>query len=108
MGAVQALGRAYLLTGDRKYAHKALVLLHRYAEVYPEMDYEPQSRYGTMMRAMGRSYPGKIAYNTWETDLVTALVECYDACWETIDTDEQLHRETRKNGKEIRSLIEAN
>src|SRR5688500_15833475 len=56
MGVIAAPGRAYLFPGDKRYAHNALVLLHRYAEVYPEMDYEPQSRYGTMMRAMGRSY----------------------------------------------------
>src|SRR5687767_6404942 len=108
MHVVPALGRAYLLTGDKRYAHKALVLLHRYAEVYPEMDYESQSRYGTMMRAMGRSYSGKIAYNTWETDLVTALVESYDACWDAIDSDADLQRMTGKSGEQIRAFIEAN
>lgn len=108
MPVMHALGRAYLLTGDERYAHKALVLLHRYAEVYPEMDYESQSRYGTMMRAMGRRYPGKIAYNTWETDLVTALAEAYDACWDAIDGDEELQRFTGKSGKQIRAFIEAN
>src|SRR5256885_6521657 len=104
MGAVQALGRAYLLTGDRKYAHKALVLLHRFAGVYPEMDYEPQSRYGTMMRAMGQRYPGKLVYNTWETDLITYLCEAYDACWDTIDGDEQLRNQTGKSGEQIRAF----
>ncbi|HEV2296803.1 MAG TPA: heparinase II/III family protein [Tepidisphaeraceae bacterium] len=108
MNVMHALGRAYLLTGDQRYAHKALVLLHRYAEVYPEMDYESQSRYGTMMRAMGRSYSGKIAYNTWETDLVTALAEAYDASWDAIDGDEQLQKQTGKSSKQIRAFIEAN
>ena len=106
--AMHALGRAYLLTGDKRYAHKALVLLHRYAEVYPEMDYETQSRYGLAMRAMGQSYSGKIAYNTWETDLVTALAEAYDACWDTIDGDTQLQKEIGQSGRQIRAFIEAN
>ena len=105
---MHALGRAYLLTGDPRYAHKALVLLHRYAEVYPEMDYESQSRYGTLMRAMGRRYSGKIAYNTWETDLVTALAEAYDACWDAVDADRALQRSTGKSGAQIRAFIEAN
>jgi hypothetical protein len=105
---MHALGRAYLLTGDKRYAHKALVLLHRYAEVYPEMDYETQSRYGLLMRAQGGHYPGKIAYDTWETDLVTALAECYDACWDAIDVDRELQHETGKDGQQIRAFIEAN
>src|SRR4051812_28917284 len=105
---VQALGRAYLLTGDKKYAHKAMVLLHRFAEVYPEMDHEPQSRYGTMMRAMGQHYPGKFVNHIWETGLVTYLCEAYDVCWDAIDADELLQKETGKSGEQTRSFIEAN
>src|SRR5688572_23000361 len=108
MNVMHALGRAYLITGDKRYAHKALVLLHRYAEVYPEMDYGAQSRYGALMRARGSDYPGKIAYNTWETDLVTALAEAYDACWDAIDSDVELQKLTGKTGEKIRALIEAN
>lgn len=108
MNVMHALGRAYLLTGDKRYAHKALVLLHRYAEVYPEMDYGAQSRYGLLMRAQGKDYPGKIAYNTWECDLVTALAEAYDACWDAIDTDIELQQFTGKSGQQIRAFIEAN
>src|SRR4051794_36421327 len=90
MPVMHALGRAYLLTGEKRYAHKALVALHRYAEVYPEMDYGAQSRYGALMRAQSKDYPGKISYAIWETDLVTALAEAYDACWETVDGDREL------------------
>lgn len=108
MNVVQALGRAYLLTGDKRYAHKALVLLHRYAEVYPEMDYGAQSRYGALMRAQGKDYPGKLVYNTWEADFVTVLVEAYDECWDAIDSDGDLQALARKDGKQIRAVIEAN
>ena len=70
--AVTALGRAYVLTGDKRYAHKALVALHRFAEVYPAMDHANQSRYGAMMKALGRDYPGKIVNHIWETDMMSA------------------------------------
>ena len=105
---VQALSRAYVLTEDRRYAHKALVALHRFAEVYPEMDHAPQSRYGTMMKALGQDYPGKIVNRIWETDMVTALAEAYDACWDAIDEDAELQRATGKTGEQIRAFIEAN
>jgi hypothetical protein len=108
MNVMHALGRAHLLTGDKRYAHKALVALYRYAQVYPEMDYGAQSRYGALMRAQGKDYPGKIAYNTWETDLVTALAEAYDASWETIDGDTELQKFTGKSGQQIRAFIEPN
>lgn len=106
--AVLALGRAYLLTGDKRYAHKALVALYRFAEVYPSMDHAGQSRYGQMMRALGRDYPGKIVNLIWETDMMTALAEAYDACWDAIDGDEALQKFTGKTGEEIRAFIEAN
>lgn len=102
------LSRGYLITGDRKYAHAALVLVHRYAEVYPAMDHAPQSRYGTMMRGLGQDYPGKIVNRIWETDMVTSLVEAYDACWDSIDADDALQKQTGKTGAEIRRFIEAN
>ena len=108
MNVMHALGRAHLITGDERYAHKALVLLHRFAEVYPEMDYGAQSRYGALMRAQGKDYPGKVVNHIWETDFVTALTEAYDACWDTIDRDAQLQRTTGKTGQEIRAFIEAN
>ena len=108
MNVMHALGRAYLLTGDERYAHKALVLLHRYAQVYPEMDYGAQSRYGALMRAQGKDYPGKVVNHIWETDFVTALTEAYDACWPAIDGDEPLQRMTGKTGEQIRAFIEAN
>ena len=106
--AVTALARAYVLTGDKRYSHKALVALHRFAEIYPDMDHEAQSRYGSMMRAMGRKYPGKIVNLIWETDMMTALAEAYDFCWDAIDRDAELQRETGKTGQEIRDFIETN
>jgi hypothetical protein len=105
---VLALGRAYLLTGDARYAHKAAAMLQRIAEVYPAMDYETQSRYGQMMRARGTHYPGKVVNAIWETGLITNLADAYDAVWDSIDHDEALQQSTGKTGEQIRSFIEAN
>lgn len=102
------LGNAYLITGDKRYAHKVAAMLHRIAEVYPAMDHAKQSRYGEMMAARGADYPGKVVNAIWETGLAQCLAEGYDAVWETIDGDEALHKSTGKTGEQIRSFIEAN
>ena len=84
-GGLAALGRAYLLTGEARYAHKAAVLLARIAEVYPNMEHESQSRYGQLMAEKdGTRYSGKIVNAIWETYLVAQFAETYDAIWETI------------------------
>lgn len=98
------LSRAYLLTGDRTYAHKAAALLYRIAEVYPGMDYEYQSRYGTL----SPGYNGKILNHIWETGVVRNLAEAYDNIWDAIDDDEALQQATGLRGEEIRAFIEAN
>ncbi|HND61397.1 MAG TPA: heparinase II/III family protein [Opitutaceae bacterium] len=104
-----ALGHAYLLTGDRRYAHTAAVMLHRVAEVYPNMDYESQSRYGQMMQEIdGSRYQGKAVNAIWETYQGAQYAETYDAIWETIDVDTALQQFLGKDGRSIRSFIEAN
>jgi hypothetical protein len=105
---VQALGRAYLLTDRKAYAHKALVILHRIAEVYPEMDYAKQSRYGEMMAAQGVDYPGKVVNAIWECTVAQSLAEAYDAVWSAADGDAALQQETHRSSGEIRAFIEAN
>jgi hypothetical protein len=102
------LGRAYLLTGDKRYAHKAAIMLHRMAEVYPSMDHANQSRYGLMEKAKGHTYNGKVVNLIWETSLIQNAAEAYDAVWETIDNDEELQKFYGKTGVGVRSFIEAN
>ena len=102
------LGRAYLLTGDKRFAHKAAVMLHRMAEVYPSMDHANQSRYGLISKSEGRTYNGKVLNLIWETLLIQNASEAYDAVWETIDGDQELQKFYGKNGESIRSFIEAN
>lgn len=102
------LARAYLLTGEKRYAHKALVMLYRMAEVYPSMDHEAQSRYGLMSRAENRKYPGKVVNHIWECFLIQDAAQAYDMVWDAVDEDMELQRFLGKSGMEIRAFIEAN
>ncbi len=109
IGGLAALGRAYLLTGEKRYAHKAAVILHRNAEVYPNMDHESQSRYGQLMaESAGSRYTGKIINAIWETYFVAQFAETYDAIWETLDGDTALLTAAGRTGAELRGFIEAN
>ncbi|GGM94532.1 hypothetical protein GCM10010967_29800 [Dyadobacter beijingensis] len=102
------LAHAYLLTGDKRYAHKAAVMLYRLAEVYPAMDHAVQSRYGLMERMKGHTYNGKILNLIWEASLIQNAAEAYDAIWDSIDADRELQQATGKSGEQIRAFIEAN
>jgi len=108
MPAILNLGRAYLLTGDKRYSHKAAVMLYRLAEVYPSMDYQNQSYFALQRKAAGGKYLGKVFNSIWETDFTRDYAECYDAVWNTIDDDAALQNLYHKNGEQIRSFIEAN
>ena len=103
-----ALGRAYLLTGDARYAHKAAVLLRRIAEVYPNMDYESQSRFGEILAAKGERYTGKVVNAIWESYLIAGFAEAYDAIWPSLDGDTALQRLYGQDGPAMRAFIEAN
>lgn len=106
---VFALGHAYLLTGDARYAHKAAVLLRRIAEVYPNMDFERQSDFGARMAGEGTRYTGKILGAIWEADFSAAqLAETYDDIWPTIDGDTALQKLYGQTGEQLRAFIEAN
>ncbi len=103
-----ALSRAYLLTGDTRYAERAGFMLYRLAQVYPSMDHENQSRYGLMEKMKGGRYSGKILNKIWETQLIRNVAEAYDHVWNYIDKAASLQRYSGKTGKEIRAFIEAN
>lgn len=102
------LAHAYLLTGDKRYAHKAAVMLYRLGEVYPSMDHANQSRYGLMEKMKGQTYNGKILNLIWEASLIQNAAEAYDAVWDSIDGDADLQKATGKTGVQIRAFIEAN
>ncbi|NUP99078.1 MAG: heparinase II/III family protein, partial [Armatimonadetes bacterium] len=98
------LSRAYLLTGDRRYAHQAAAMLARIADIYPDMDHEFQSRYGSL----SPGYSGKILNHIWETGVIQNLAETYDNIWDAIDGDTELQRLRGQSGEQIRDLIERN
>ena len=76
--ACQGLKRAYLLTGDPVYAHKAGILLARIADVYPGMHWSFWARLG-FFNSDGLSGRGRIYGRIWEPGLLIAFTECYDA-----------------------------
>lgn len=85
--ATLALARAYLLTANEAYAHKAGVLLTRIAEDYPRMDINRQSRYAAEFVP---SYTGKIVNAIWETGTARDLAEAWDAVNQVVLADAAL------------------
>ncbi len=102
--AVDQLARAYVLTGDRKYARKAAVMLDRIAEVYPDMNYAHQSRYGQLMN--GR-YQGKILNAIWETGVLERLAIAYDSIFDALVGTDPI-KLTDRTSQDVRANIEAN
>ena len=86
---VQKLSRAFTLTDERKYAHKAAVLLDRIADVYPEMDLKPLTDLG-FHHSHGGTGEGRIEGCIWETFVVQHLAEGYDAIFDGIQGDAEL------------------
>ena len=84
MGGLTALSRAYLLDGDARYAHKALVILDRLSEVYPDMDHSKQSMYAA---DLSPGYDGKMFNLIAETGTVRQLCEALDAVRDAIPSD---------------------
>jgi len=87
-GGVWALARAYTLTSDKQYAHKAAVLLDRIADVYPEMDFYPLSRMG-FEHSHGGSGKGRIVGCIWESTRYNSAY-AYDWIYDGIQDDDEL------------------
>ncbi|MBN1542206.1 heparinase II/III family protein, partial [candidate division KSB1 bacterium] len=69
-----ALSRAYLLTGDPVYAHKAAILLGRIADFYPHMSFTDQSCSADHKRA---AMPGRILEAAEEVGLARDLTKAF-------------------------------
>lgn len=74
---IGTLANAYLYTGDKKYAHKAAILLDRIADVYPDMDWKPYADKG-WYHSDGGAGNGKIGGSIWETNTAQHFADCYD------------------------------
>ncbi|MGH7956601.1 MAG: hypothetical protein ACREH8_06285, partial [Opitutaceae bacterium] len=74
---LSALADAYVYTGDKRYAHKAAILLDRIADVYPAMDWRPYADRG-WFHADGNSGIGKISGRIWESITAARFCDDYD------------------------------
>lgn len=77
LGAVDTLSSAYLYTGEQRYAHKALIMLDRIADLYPEYDWAPYAKLG-YYHSDGGGGRGKIQGAIWETGTITTLATAVD------------------------------
>lgn len=82
--AVTNLSIAYQITGDEKYARKAIVMLDRIADLYPEMDHNKQSRYAA---EFSPTYTGRIVNRIWEVGTATSLASAYDSVFDLLASD---------------------
>ena len=102
--ACSALREAFLLTGERVYAHKAGVLLARIADVYPDMDWSFWARHG-FFNSDGLSGRGRIYGRIWEPGLLKAFTECFDLVRSAWNDEDELFRFLR--AKQLRhGLVE--
>ncbi len=104
---LNALSRAWLLTGDRTYAHKCGVLLARLASEYPNHD-DRQDRlwaapYGGRHPHYEWKGGGMITDLIWETFCTEDAVLAYDAIREYLDTDPELIAYLKAKGMPIES-----
>lgn len=83
ISATKTLAYAYALTSDPLYAHKAGVLLDRFADIYPHIDYSfvARNRWGI---SDGGSRKGMIQGRIWETWTARDLSYAYDVCYEAL------------------------
>ena len=79
---------AYVLTGDKRHARKAAVILSRIAVLYPDMDYYYWNR-NPEHNPSGKRIPGKILDRIWENFLVKRLLKTYDLVHDAVVDDQE-------------------
>ncbi len=87
VNGIGALGNAYSVTGDAKYAHKAAVLLDRVADLYPAFDFAKQAEVYEV--------PGAAGYvSTWHDACgeTRTMGMAYDQIFDAIKGDKELVR----------------
>ncbi len=85
VAGVKRLAEAYLVTGDPAYAHKAMVLLDRIADLYPTFDFKSQA-----IMYEGPAHAGYVS--TWHDacEEVRELALAYDQVREAVQEDTTL------------------
>jgi hypothetical protein len=106
--ATEHLGRAYALTGDRRYARAAAILLFRLAQEYPD-GFDKRNR-ATTGRYCYRS--GTILNAYWSAGDLAPFARAWDLIFDAIDDDARLagflcsKEPTVHSGSDIRWFIE--
>lgn len=85
VGGASNLAAAYVVTGDRAYAHKAGVLLDRVADLYPSFDFGKEG-------VMYEGPPARGYVSTWHDACVEVrmLALAYDQVFEALRDDREL------------------
>ncbi|MCC6585169.1 MAG: heparinase II/III family protein [Bryobacterales bacterium] len=86
---VRNLATAYTMTGDKRYAHKAGVLLDRIADIWPTFDYATQGLVYERAR-YGGGVAGYVWYAITSAYTVMYLTTAYDQVFDGIKDDKQL------------------
>ncbi|MBI3920423.1 MAG: heparinase II/III family protein [Armatimonadetes bacterium] len=84
-GGVQKLSAAYTITGEKKYSHKAAVLLDRVADLYPTFDFGKEG-------VMYEGPPSAGYISTWHDacEETRELALAFDQIFEALDGDPEL------------------
>jgi len=85
VGGATKLAQAYVVTGDRRYAHKAGVLLDRVADLYPTFDFQAQAL--VYERPLATGY-----VSTWHDacEEIRELAMAYDQVYDGLKDDAEL------------------
>ena len=97
VAGVRNLGAAYVLTGDRAYAHKAGVLLDRIADLYPTFDFGKEG-------VMYEGPPSRGYISTWHDAAVEVrdLAIGYDQVFEALQDDAKLVSFSSRKAREYK------
>lgn len=85
VGGARALADAYVATGDPAYAHKAMILLDRVADVFPNFIFKTQ---GLVYETSGHRGTVTVWHDACEE--VRELAQAYDAVFEGVEGDQGL------------------
>ena len=86
LDAIKKLSAAYVLTGEKPYAHKTAVLLDRLADFFPDFDWKTQ---GVMYDGV-HTNEGFISYNIDSAGECLELGLAYDRIFDAIGDDAEL------------------
>jgi len=80
---ISNLRDAYLYTGDVKYARAGIIILDRFADLYPEFNLTKTSL--SHHNSHGSSNAGKILGSIWEGTVLDEMLKAYDAFYPMMD-----------------------